>query len=739
MAAKLIIGTDGAHSQRTTSGGDVVYGWTTSIAADRVASGLDQPLFAGAPPGDPNHLFIVEKQGAIKVLDLNAGQVLEIPFIDLGAEISAAGEGGLLGLAFDPDYAHNGFFYVDLINLNGDTEVRRYHVSDNPNVADAGSATPILTIDQPAGLTNHKAGWIGFGPDGDLYIATGDGGGAGDPNGNGQNLNALLGKMLRLDVHGDDFPADTARNYAIPADNPFVGVSGEDEIWAFGLRNPFRNSFDRALGTLFIADVGQNGWEEIDIGKSGANYGWNIFEGPARLSPGTPTGGTETPPIFSYDHSVGTTVIGGYVYRGEGEGLQGEYFFADFGSGHIYTLREFGSAWIVTDQTSNVHANLGSIDMPASFAEDGSGNLYVVDLDGEVFKLTPNTQSSDTLNGGAGNDMLFGGPGDNTLNGGRGADTMFGGVGKDTYVVDNAGDVVDETGGDGIDTVQSSISLSLADPIHAIDDIENLTLTGTRAINAAGNALDNVLIGNSGNNVLAGLGGADHLDGGARTDTASYAASGSGVTVSLMTGTGSGGDAQDDTLSNIENLTGSNFDDTLEGNVGNTKLVGGLGTDTVSYAHAASGANGLGVTVNLSATKAQNTVTAGTDTLSGFENLTGSEFNDTLRGNSGNNTITGLAGNDTLTGGGGNDTFVFGTGFGKDSITDFAPGPNSGQHDMVAFDDSIFADFDAMMAASTQVGANTVITVDAENAITLMNVSVSSLHHDDFAFATLVS
>ena len=160
---------------------------------------------------------------------------------------------------------------------------------------------------RPDGLTNHKAGWIGFGPDGDLYIATGDGGGRGDPNGNGQNLNTLLGKMLRLDVHGDDFPADTARNYAIPADNPFVGVSGEDEIWAFGLRNPFRNSFDRALGTLFIADVGQNSWEEIDIGKSGANYGWNIFEGPARLSPGTTTRGTETPPIFSYDHSVGTT------------------------------------------------------------------------------------------------------------------------------------------------------------------------------------------------------------------------------------------------------------------------------------------------------------------------------------------------------------------------------------------------------------------------------------------------
>ena len=173
--------------------------------------------------------------------------------IDLSAQISAAGEGGLLGLAFDPDYGNNGYFYVDLINLNGDTEVRRYHVSDNPDVADAGSATPILTIDQPTGRTNHKGGWIGFGPDGDLYVATGDGGGAGDPDGNGQNLNTLLGKMLRLDVHGDDFPADGSRNYAIPADNPFVGVNGADEIWAFGLRNPFRNSFDRALGTRSAA------------------------------------------------------------------------------------------------------------------------------------------------------------------------------------------------------------------------------------------------------------------------------------------------------------------------------------------------------------------------------------------------------------------------------------------------------------------------------------------------------
>ena len=311
---------------------------------------------------------------------------------------------------------------------------------------------------------------------------------------------------------------------------------------------------------------------------------------------------------------------------------------------------------------------------------------------------------------------------------------MFGGTGNDTYVVDNAGDVVNETGGDGTDTVQSSVSFSLADPVHAIGSIENLTLTGTGAINATGNALDNVLIGNSGANILTGGAGADTLDGGAGVDTANYASSPAGVTVSLMLGTGSGGDAQGDTLTNIENLTGSNLDDTLEGNAGNNVLAGGLGTDTVSYAHAASGAGGVGVTVNLAVTSAQNTVTAGTDTLSGFENVTGSEFNDTLTGTAGANVLTGLGGNDSLTGGGGNDTFVFAPGFGKDTITDFTPGPNSGQHDVIAVDHSIFADFAAVMAASAQVGADTVITADANNSITLANVNVSSLHHDDFAF-----
>jgi len=246
--------------------------------------------------------------------------------------------------------------------------------------------------------------------------------------------------------------------------------------------------------------------------------------------------------------------------------------------------------------------------------------------------------------------------------------------------------------------------------------------------------LDNVLTGNSGANVLVGGAGTDTLDGGGGVDTASYASSGAGVAVSLALGTGFGGDAEGDHLSNIENLTGSIYNDTLEGTAGNNVLAGAAGNDTVSYANATSGANGQGVTVNLALTTAQNTIRAGTDTLSGFENLTGSQFNDTLTGSSGNNTLTGLSGNDTLTGAGGNDTFVFLQGFGQDTITDFTAGPNSGPHDLIALDHTMFADFDAVVAVTSQVGANAVITVDTQHSITLANVNVINLHHDDFAF-----
>lgn len=361
----LIVGNDGANNLGGTTGDDLIYGFNpdgpqgqvSSIAATRVTAGLDQPLFVGAPPGDYDRLFIVEKTGHIKILNLATGQVLSTPFLDVSSQIATASESGLLGLAFDPDFTHNGRFYVDLVNTSGDTEVRRYQVSaTDPNKADAATATPVIQIDQPSGLFNHKGGWLGFGPDGDLYVSLGDGGGAGDPSGNGQNIDSLLGKILRLNVSGDDFPADPARNYAIPADNPFVSKPGADEIYAFGLRNPWRPSFDDGLGTFYIADVGQNKWEEIDIGQAGANYGWNVIEGPEQFAGGPLTGGSAVPPIYTYNHSVGQSITGGYVYRGPSDGLQGSYFFADFVADKIFTLRFDGSQWVATERTESGRA-----------------------------------------------------------------------------------------------------------------------------------------------------------------------------------------------------------------------------------------------------------------------------------------------------------------------------------------------------------------------------------------------
>src|SRR5262245_24982283 len=241
-SANLIVGNDASNALQGTPQADIIYGFdpngpqsqSTAINANRVATGLSQPLFAGAPPGDPNRLFIVEKTGLIKILNLATGQVQATPFLDVSSQITTASEGGLLGLAFDPDFVHNGFFYVDITNTSDDTEVRRYHVSAaDPNHADAASSSLIITVDQPSGLGNHKGGWLGFGPEGDLYVALGDGGGGGDPLGSGQNINTLLGKILRLNVNGDDFPADPSRNYAIPPDNPFVSKPGADEIFAF--------------------------------------------------------------------------------------------------------------------------------------------------------------------------------------------------------------------------------------------------------------------------------------------------------------------------------------------------------------------------------------------------------------------------------------------------------------------------------------------------------------------------
>ena len=420
----IVVGNDGINDLQGGAGKDLIYGFdpngpqgeVSSITATRVASGLSRPLYAAAAPGDSQRLFVVEQTGSIKIVDLASGTVNPVPFLTV--PVDSTSERGLLGLAFDPNYATNGFFYIyrTVPGATPHNEVDRYHVSADPNVADAASLTSIISLGNLS-ATNHNGGWIGFGPDGDLYIATGENA----IGSNSQTLNNLLGKILRIHPDGQ-----------IPTDNPFYNTATGDNraIYALGLRNPFRDSFDRATGDFYIADVGQGTIEEINAGIKGANYGWPSAEGPS----GNPA---FTNPIFSYDHTVGQAVIGGYVYRGTSEGLQGQYFFADEVSGKVFTMRFNGSAWVATERTSQITTDHGAIDNPASFGEDAQGNLCIVDIDGDVFRLTPNVVSADqndTLRGFAGDDMMFGGSGNDLLDGGTDNDTMTGGPGDDRFV-----------------------------------------------------------------------------------------------------------------------------------------------------------------------------------------------------------------------------------------------------------------------------------------------------------------
>lgn len=368
-----------------------------TLTTERVASGLSKPvLFTHA--ADPGRAYIVQQRGLILVYDMEAGAVLPTPFLDLRGRVSQSGnERGLLGLAFHPDYSSNGLFYVDFTDAgSGATVIGQFSVSaEDPDVADPDSFLQLLTFSQP--YSNHNGGWIGFGPDdGYLYIGTGDGGSANDPGNRAQTIEGvLLGKLLRLDVDGDDFPDDPGRNYAIPPTNPFVGVAGEDEIWAFGLRNPWRDSFDRETGDLWIGDVGQNAYEEIDFqpadAEGGRNYGWRCMEGYhcTGLSGCTCDSSELTLPVHEYSHSDGCSVTGGYVYRGAKiPHLRGTYFFSDYCSGSVWSFRYDGSNKTeFADRTAELVPDVGSINSVVSFGEDADGEVYICDLDGEVFRI----------------------------------------------------------------------------------------------------------------------------------------------------------------------------------------------------------------------------------------------------------------------------------------------------------------------------------------------------------------
>jgi glucose/arabinose dehydrogenase len=373
----------------------------TGFRVRRVATGFNQPVFLAPVPGS-DRAFVIERGGLIRLLDPATGAVAATSFLDVRNQISTDGERGLLGFATAPDYATSGDFYVFLTNPQGDIEIRRYRRSaGNPDVADGTSANLILSIPHP-GFSNHYGGWIGFGPDGNLYIATGDGGGSGDPNDNAQNRNSLLGKILRIDPRGDAFPADLGRDYAIPPANPFAAGGGAPEVIALGLRNPFRASIDGTA--LFIGDVGQGAVEEIDLmaidgANPAVNFGWPILEGTRAFRGGSAAG--LTAPVAEYLHGSGplngNTVTGGLVYRGPVASLQGSYVFADFIRPRLWSVPRTSFSFDMTIQASGFTDRLqsfapgaGAYNNIVSFGVDRSNNLYIIDFDGEIFVLERN-------------------------------------------------------------------------------------------------------------------------------------------------------------------------------------------------------------------------------------------------------------------------------------------------------------------------------------------------------------
>ncbi len=377
--------TPGAGASTSPVGCSVTpIGGQPTLTTTLFARGLSSPLDFQVPAGDRNRAFVVEQGGRIRIV--RGGAVVGTPFLDVSSKISTGGERGLLGLAFHPQYASNGRFYVNYTDRSGDTHISEFRAS--PPAADAvdpATERELLFVRQP--FANHNGGGLAFGNDGMLYAGLGDGGNAGDPQGNGQNLSTPLGKLLRMNV-------DAGTPFAVPSDNPFVARAGAfPAIWAYGLRNPWRFAFDRETGDLFLADVGQNAVEEVDFAaaprRGGENYGWNIMEGTRCFQPasGCNQAGL-TLPVLDYTHSEGCSITGGVVYRGcRLPGYAGTYFYSDYCTAFIRSFRmQGGQAVDRRDWTAALGRGLNA---PTSFGRDDEGEVYIVDQDGEVYKVVP--------------------------------------------------------------------------------------------------------------------------------------------------------------------------------------------------------------------------------------------------------------------------------------------------------------------------------------------------------------
>lgn len=359
---------------------------SNNLKYQTVVQNLSAPLYLSAPTGDVSRVFVVEQGGVIRLIDIPSGNVHASPFLDITNLVASGGERGLLGLAFDPSFDVNGRFYVFYTNGAGDIVIARYARSAlNRDIADPGSAVTLLTISHST-FANHNGGMLAFGPDRCLYAGVGDGGSEGDPDNRAQDVTQLLGKLLRLDP-------ETGRACGNSVSNPFAVGDQRPEVWSFGLRNPFRFSFDRLTGDLYIGDVGQDAREEIDVSRApsagrGLNFGWRLMEGFACFNPSTNCDpGGLTLPVLDYPHAQGAcSVIGGFVYRGAIASLKGTYFYGDFCAGFVRSFRFNGQ---VTEQTEWSLLNAGPNSI-TSFGEDAQGELYVTIQSGIVFKIVPN-------------------------------------------------------------------------------------------------------------------------------------------------------------------------------------------------------------------------------------------------------------------------------------------------------------------------------------------------------------
>jgi len=361
------------------------------LAVELVADGFKQPVHLAAPPGASDRLFIVEQAGTIRII--KAGKTVPTPFLDIRDRVRSGGERGLLSIAFHPAYAANRRFFVYYTDRQGDLVISEFLTTPNdPDQADAFTERRFLAIEHRK-YGNHNGGQLAFGPDRFLYIGTGDGGSGGDPDNNAQNLGVLLGKLLRIDV---DKPGG-GKLYGIPPSNPFLKKKAAPEIWAYGLRNPWRFSFDRGTGDLYVGDVGQNEWEEVNVqpasSPGGENYGWRYMEGSHCYDPptGCPSRGL-TLPVFEYPTPRHAAITGGYVYRGcRMPDLRGTYFYSDYLKGFIGTfVMDKGRATQPRDVTPELTPrSFGSKHQVSSFGEDNQGELYLVEHGGQIYRLVP--------------------------------------------------------------------------------------------------------------------------------------------------------------------------------------------------------------------------------------------------------------------------------------------------------------------------------------------------------------